>query len=251
MSFFSAFSAGNNKKAAQAGAFYAQQGQQQANGWMDAARAGLTDAYGRAQSYFAPMQGVIDRGMRGYDAYGDATGVNGAEGMARARALFTALPGYQEGLTSGLDQMDRRAASRGMLASGNNNLDTMKYGQDYANRFYGDYVNRLAPYLAAPGQQMGLATAQAGLEANRGNKFADLFASQAGQAMQTGQAMGNAMGNFYKANDEASKNQIGAAMKGVDLLVSLFGAGGGMSGLSGLFGGGAAPMNIKPTGMLY
>lgn len=250
MGFLDAFSASNGKKAAQAGAFYAQQGKAEAGGLLDAARSNLTDNYGKAQGYFAPAQDAINRGMKGYEAYGDATGVNGADGMARARALFTQLPGYQEGLERGLDQLDRRAASRGMLNSGNTMQDTLKYGTDYAQKYFNDYRQGLLPYMTAPAQQIQLSGAQAGLQSGLGDKIAALFERQAGNAMQTGNTMGQAMGNFYNANDVASKNQIGGAIAGINALASLTGASGfgGMGGLlSGLFGGGGASALATPT----
>jgi hypothetical protein len=53
------------------------------------------------------------------------------------------MPGYQEGINMTLDQNDRRAAARGILASGNTIADTTKLATDYSNQKYSDYVNSL------------------------------------------------------------------------------------------------------------
>lgn len=109
----------------------------------------LTGAYGDARSWFEPLTPTANAG---FSAYGDASGANGPEGLARAKALFTSTPGYMEGLNQGLDAIDRRAASRGMLGSGNTNVDTMRFATDYANQQYGNYMAGLAPYNSvAPG----------------------------------------------------------------------------------------------------
>jgi hypothetical protein len=49
----------------------------------------------KAYGDFSTLAGKFGKGQ---DAYNDATGVNGADGMTRARATFTSLPGYQEGI---------------------------------------------------------------------------------------------------------------------------------------------------------
>jgi hypothetical protein len=41
------------------------------------------------------------------------------------------------------------AASRGILASGNTIADTAKLATTYADQNYGNFVNRLSPYLSA------------------------------------------------------------------------------------------------------
>lgn len=244
MGFFDAFSASNGKKAAQAGAFYAQQGKAEAGGLLDAARSNLTDNYGKAQALFAPAQAAVDRGMQGYGAYADGSGANGWDIYNRERDAFRASIAHQSQPI--IDQINRGAAARGRLGSGGNEIDLARALLNNENQAYAQRMGWLAPFTSAPAQQIQLSGAQAGLQAGLGDKIAALFGQQAGNAMQTGNTMGQAMGNFYNANDVASKNMLGGALKGVDLLSSLFGMGGGMSGM---FGGGGAPMNIKPTGM--
>ena len=130
-------------------------------------------------------------------------GANGPEGLARARANFTATPGYQEGLNQTLDQNDRRAASRGMLNSGNTLADTSKLATDYANQKYGSYVSALQPYLGANQSAVG---GEAGLYSGLGTGLAGLYGQQ-GQAAQGAQtAIGNANADSALAAYNASKN---------------------------------------------
>lgn len=252
MGMLDLFTGANSKAAAKANAWGAQQGMAAAGGLFGNARDEITRNTNKANSFYEALTPLMEKGNAGYNAYGDAAGVNGAEGQARARALFTSNPGYQEGLNSGLDQLDRRAASRGMLNSGNTMQDTLKYATDYGNKAFGDYVNRLSPYLNSPNQQMALAGQRAGLYAGQGGALANLLAQQAGMTNQGYQNTGKAMGEYYNANDVAAKNMLGAGIQGLNLLGQGFGAMGGMSGLSSLFGGfGGGQASGIPTGMIY
>src|SRR6185295_11520820 len=76
----------------------------------------------------------------------DATGVNGAEGRARATDAFTAAPGYQYALDQGIDAINRRANKAGMLASGNADRDAIGYATNLANQNYQQWLQNLSPY---------------------------------------------------------------------------------------------------------
>jgi hypothetical protein len=121
--------------------------------------------YGQAS---APYQDLMTSTGRGSAAYGDATGANGAEGLARAKALYQADPGYSGGLTTGIDQVARTAAMRGDLGGGNTSADMIKFASDYDNRKYSDFVSKLSPYLGANanavGGYAGTKTGQAALD---------------------------------------------------------------------------------------
>lgn len=93
--------------------------------------AGLSDKYGKATTL----------GL-------DALGVNGADGNARATAAFQAGPGYQFTLDSGLDALNRRRASGGMLDSGNADIDAIKFGTGLADQTYGSWLDRLGGYIS-------------------------------------------------------------------------------------------------------
>jgi hypothetical protein len=117
--------------------------------------------------------------------------------------LFTQTPGYQEGLNQTLNQNDRRAASRGMLNSGNTIADTTKLATDYANQKYGSYVSGLSPYLSA---NQGAVGGAASMYGQLGTGLAGLYGQQgqAAQATQTG--IGNANAAAALAPQQASQN---------------------------------------------
>lgn len=189
-------------------------------------KADLTTNYAKA---LQPLQTTFNNattgtGQQGYQAYADATGANGPEGLARAKALFTATPGYSEGINLTLDQNDRRAASRGMLASGNTDADTAKLATDYASQKYGQYTAGLQPFTAVPGQAQAGANAIAGVNTGLGNSLnasnltlADLFNKAA-------LGTGNANANADLASLTAGQNQLAALLQGGKLLTNFAGA---------------------------
>jgi hypothetical protein len=202
---------------------------------------GLKNDYAKAMDSIATgadtSLGYYDGFQPGIDAasglYSDAIGVNGAAGNARAEGAFTVSPGYEFQVNQGLDALDRRAASRGMLASGNNSIDTINYSQGVANQEYGNWLNRLA------GQQelgVGIAGAQAGITTGAatqnaairtglgdvkmglGERKADL-----GYATRLGRAGVEA--DYLAGKDGTGANIVGAVTGGASLGAKLLGAG--------------------------
>lgn len=133
-------------------------------GYLDS---GLSKSTGALENAAVPFENLAAKYGKGGSLYLDATGANGTEGLANARNLFTQTPGYTEGLNMSLDALDRRAASRGMLSSGNTIADTTQLATNYADQKYGDFVSRLAPTIApevqATSGMSGVNTALAGL----------------------------------------------------------------------------------------
>lgn len=172
----------------------------------------------------------------GANAYGDATGANGAAGTARARTNFQADPGYNFSLDQGLQALQRTHAAAGNLSSGNADADTLKFSQGLADQSYGNYVSRLAPYLQLAGS--GATTAAAGqanadvglgnaLNANYTGQGAGLNASYQGQgtaanANYTGQGASDAAATMNNYN--IAQNQLNAVKEGAKLAGSLFGS---------------------------
>lgn len=163
-------------------------------------REALGTNYTKATSLYDPL---IASTTAGAGAYGDATGANGAEGLARAKESFTSTPGYTEGLNLTLNQNDARAASRGMLGSGNTIADTAKLATDYASQKYGDFVGRLQPFLGA---NQNAVSGEGGLWAGLGGGLNSSYDAQgqAAQATQTG--IGNAGADAALAPYQASGN---------------------------------------------
>lgn len=157
---------------------------------------GLEGSLGALDQANVPFEALAAKYGKGGDLYLDATGANGQDGLTRAKGIFTSTPGYTEGLDMSLDALDRRAASRGMLASGNTVADTTDLATNYANQKYGDFVSRLAPTIspevAGIQGQANTSTAAAGLIANdasqRVNVANTTAAGQSGANTAIGQA---------------------------------------------------------------
>lgn len=88
-------------------------------------------------------------------------GLSGEEARQRARASYQASPGYQFRFSEGQRALDRSAAARGMLLSGNQLRALTEYGQTLAAQDFANYANQLAT-LAGIGQAATAGTAQLG-----------------------------------------------------------------------------------------
>lgn len=220
MSLFDVFSSDNEGAARDARIAGLNRGRDVAFGQIDTGLNQLRTDYGAARDYFTPLAGTANAG---YGAYADATGAGGAEGLARAGELFKQTPGYAEGLNSTLDQLDRRMASRGLLASGNTLDATAEAATNYANKAYGDYVSRLSPFLSGA---TNLAGAQAGLTAGMGDKsfLAGTTKGNLGYQAETG--IGNANAAFELSKDQTGLNQLQGIMGVGKLAGNFLGLGG-------------------------
>lgn len=211
MGLFDIFSSKPAEAAARAKSAGYQQGQEAAFGQIDQ---GVNQASGYYDKAAVPFASLFDRGTKGYDAYQDATGINGADGLARAKSTFTSLPGYTEGINMALDQNDRRAAARGMLGSGNTIADTTKLATDYSSQKYNDYLGALQPMIGA---STAAATGQAGVLQNQGNLYANAGQKKGAIAYDAATGTGNANAQAELADYNASKNMWDAIMGGVNL----------------------------------
>lgn len=220
MGLFDLFSSDNEKAAAGMKIAGLNRGYDLASGAFGQGRDAATAQYGAA---LTPFQQLFAQGGQGAAAYGDAAGLGGPEGIARATANFQAGPGYQAGLASGLDAIDRRAASRGMLGSGNTNVDTARFATDYANQKFGDYVNRLSPYLS---QQQGAASGLAGINTGLGNLLASSYGQQGQLGFQKEAGIGDANAAAELAKDATGQNILGAGFKALDFGAKVAGLGG-------------------------
>lgn len=166
-----------------------------------------TTQFNNAAARFAPF---LQEGTAGTQAYADATGANGAEGQARARANFQTDPGYQFQLDQGNENVLRNQAKTGQLASGATNIDLLNYGQGQAAQQWNNYVSRLLPFLTS-GQSAasGSATVDTGL----GNLLNDSYQTQGNAAYNTDTGIGNANANAQLARLGASANGIGGLMQ--------------------------------------
>lgn len=218
MGLFDFFSGDDARAAAAARAAGYQSAYNSAASAINKGLGSATDYYNQALAPYASLAGTANSA---YAAYADAIGLNGPEGAARAAARFQAGPGYQFALNQGLDALDRRAAARGMLASGNNNLDTINYANGLANQQWSNYLSAFAPYLsAAPqiaGQQSDIYRGLGNLNYQSGTDLANYgFNSQVG--------VGNANADAAMADYNASANFWNTLLKAGQIAAS-FGRG--------------------------
>lgn len=100
--------------------------------------------------------------------YGNAIGLNGAEGNAAATNAFQAGPGYQFAVDQGTQAALRGASAAGMLNSGNTLTALTGFGQGLANQEYGSWLDRLN---GVSGQGLQAANGQANGYTNLSNLY--------------------------------------------------------------------------------
>ena len=158
-----------------------------------------------------------------------------SEGYGAVGRQFTAAdmemdPGYQFRLSEGLKSLDRTAAARGGMISGNALKAAGRYGQEFASGEFTNAFNRMrllqADRLGALGTMYGA-----------GQTATQQLSNQAGQfGVNAGNSMmdaGRARASGYIGSANAFSNALGQAAMGYGM------ARGGYFGS----GGGAAPAN--------
>lgn len=135
-------------------------------------RDAINSNYGAAGDLY---KNLLNSYAPGAQAYGDATGANGAAGYGRATANFQTNPGYQFQMDQGLQALDRTHAAAGNLNSGNADTDALKYATGLANQSYGQYTAGLAPYLQG---QQGATAGAAGVATGQGGALNQSYDSQ-------------------------------------------------------------------------
>lgn len=195
-----------------------QAGYDQLSGLYQSGRDQIGQNYGNASNLYSNLLGSNTAGA---NAYGDASGANGAAGYGRAQQNFQANPGYQFQMDQGLQALNRTHAAAGNLNSGNADADALKFGTGLANQSYSGYLAGLQPYLG--GQQAATAGA-AGVDTGLGNQLNANLTGQgtAANANQTAQGASSAAATMNNYNVGA--NQLGALTSGAKLAGNLFGA---------------------------
>jgi hypothetical protein len=222
--------------------------------------------YGQALTPWQQLSGV---GMQGVQSYGDLIGLGGGD-PAKMQAMLAATPGYQWQMDQGLEGLNRTANSRGMLTSGNNTQDILKYSQGLADQSYQSAVQNRMPYFgmaqnAAQGQSNVL-TQQAGMYDRLGQNKAGLAQWGGGQLSNLADQLGVNQSNLATntaAQVAANKQLQGSQLNANRLLQGQAGADNYMNQanaqsaadsnmwgliLSGLSGGGAALGNYVGAG---
>lgn len=198
----------------------------------------LGPAYDKAQgryqqNYYDPYTQATS-GSAGMQA--NALGLGGAAGNQAATEAFQAGPGYQFALDQGLQALNRNAASRGMLASGNNSQDILRFSQGLANQEYGNWLNRLGDFsrlgLGAAQGQTGRQSDLASLDTGYGNAQANIYSNTA-----------NNISDIMGRNQQQRQSGLGSAIAGgLNLAGTLGGA--YFGGPFGASAGGAAGRSL-------
>ena len=126
--------------------------------------AGLNAGYGQAQpliqsaentttqygnTAMQPFQSAYASNSAGAQQLQNALGFGGPAGTDSALSTLQQTPGYQFALTQGEQGVDRGAAAKGMVSSGNTLNAEDQYAQGLASTTYNNYVSQLQPYLGA------------------------------------------------------------------------------------------------------
>lgn len=230
------FNSDNEEEAARQKQAGLRAGQSSANTALDA---GFDKATGYFDRALVPFSDLYAKGSKGYDTYLDATGVNGAEGIARAGDLYKSLPGYSAGQTTGLDLLERRAAARGDLGGGNTSADTIKFASDYDSTKYKDFLASLA---GNAGVASGAASGQGAILGQEGNLAAGIGAKKADYGYKTETGIGNADAEATMAAENSASNFWSALMGGANLATKAFGS------PTSWFGGGGGVADTMQVG---
>lgn len=210
-------------------------------GYLDS---GLTNSKGALDNAGNIYGGLQNKYGAGTSLYLDALGVNGADKAQAAQSAFTTNPGNDASIKAGLDTLNRRRASAGMLDSGNADLDALTYGQNLQNQQYNGWLDRLGG-LVSP--ELTAVSGAAGNQTNIANLYQNDATNRIG--LQGNVTSGNIGANNYEAAGASAgaKNLLGGALSLATLGTSL--AGGG--GLGSLLGGGGKQSSMNYGGQSW
>lgn len=209
----------------------------QNQGYLDSAMGEARGLYGNAQERFTPLSSLTGSGS---EMYGNALGLNGAQGNQAAVGAFQAGPGYQFAQDASQQAGLRAANAGGMLNSGNAMIALSDRSRGMADQEYGGWLDRLSGLSTlganVAGQQAGLDTGLAGLGTQVAGAKAGLNATAA-------QGIGQAGAGALRAGQDAAANRMNFGINALSGLTSLgagmFGGpqGAGMFAKGGAFGG--------------
>jgi hypothetical protein len=227
MGLFDVFSSSDGKAAAKAAnkatVTGLRTGEDRAMSYLDHGVAGARPLYERAIGLFDQY---AQQGGQATGAYGDAIGLNGADGYDRATEAFRTGPGYQFAVDQANEAVKRNAAATGMLGSGNTLIGISDRTRGMADQEYQRYLDNL---FRASGQGQTAASQQAGLITGLGDFEYGDAAARAGLAHGTETSVGAA--NAQKAADiyqakQAAGGNIWNAILGVGNMAAKFMGGG-------------------------
>ena len=224
MSLFGNLFGGGYSNAADTQRQYALAGLQGASGYLNQGTGDIQNAYTQGTAAWQPL---VNPSVGGFNAYADITGANGPAGQTRAQQLFQTDPGYQFARDQALQATQRATGTGGFQGSGNVLTALTDRASGLAQQQYGQYVQRMQPWLTvAPqvaGANAGLATWQGGNLANIAGAQGNLYANTA-----------NAIGQSQAAADIAQQNAQNSFLGGILGLGTKLAGSGTFSGLGNL-----------------
>lgn len=238
-----------------------EQGLQAVDQGQDASLDELSRGFGDARNEYSAASDLYTpyatTGLNAFNLYADATGVNGADGVTRARAAFTDSPGYTKMVDDATDATARKFSALGALGSGNTVQAVTDRASDLADRSYQEYLGNLDNVAktgySATGAQAGLtkgigdlyaqeSSAKSGVDQSSAASRVGIDAGTAGNLASTYTTDGNNIAGYtYKAgmaDQDASKNLwnavLGIGNVGASILGAKAGGAGGFAKLAGL-----------------
>lgn len=165
-----------------------------------------TQPFQQATGNLSDLQAKYGAGSK---MYLDALGVNGPQAQQAAYSNFQAGPGYQAGITQGLDAINRARALSGQGSSGGTDLSAMNYAQNAQNQQYNNWLSNLSG-LVSP--EMTAAQGQGQLASGLSNVYQGNTANQIG--LLTGQTQGLTQANnqIAQAETQGSQNLLNLGM---------------------------------------
>jgi hypothetical protein len=165
--------------------------------------------FGTARDYYQPL---AEMAAGAGTMYGNALGLNGAEGNAAATEAYQQSPGFQHALDTGLQALDRRRSAAGSFQSGGADIDAMTYATGLADQSYGSWLDR----LANPGAVLtGGMTGYTGQLGNLANLALDTAAKR---TMVKGEVNSALMGTNQDWAQGEEANKAGIANLGSNLM---------------------------------
>ena len=174
-----------------------------------AGRDALTTNYGNAAGLW---RGLSDTYKPGFDAYSDASGAGGVEGLKRATDTFKnsgQYGVYGVGLNEGLSALARTHAAAGNLSSGNADTDAIKYASDQALKSWGAYQTGLQPYLAGYGTAVA---GEAGVDTGLGTALDNSYRGEGTAANTAYTGIGKNDAGAELNNYQVGANQLNAIL---------------------------------------
>jgi hypothetical protein len=156
----------------------------------------LNQAYKDTATIFDPY---MTTGNAAYGSLGALQGLGTQQETEAAFGRFKPTPGYQWRRSQGIEGVDRGAAARGTLMSGQTIKAIQEYGDGLAAQEYDNYYNRMAG-LADTGANAAsnLASSRLNTAAGVGGNLAQIGQNKSNQAIAQGNMISNAFGSLGK-----------------------------------------------------